>query len=77
MAHPLSRSADGYQLGRHARFCTEWLKAEGGQIVDSSFGTLAWLIGGIFNSSSPLSFSVYVLFGKEKLTRQASRLIRV
>ena len=73
MAHPLSRALMDIDWDGMLASAQEWLKAEGGQIVDTAFGTLASLIGGIFD----FVFSVYILFGKEKLTRQASRLIRV
>ena len=77
MAHPLSRALMDIDWDGMLASAQEWLKAEGGQIVDTAFGTLASLIGGIFDFFIAFVFSVYILFGKEKLTRQASRLIRV
>lgn len=76
MAHPLSRALMDIDWDGMLASAQEWLKAEGGQIVDTAFGTLASL-GGIFDFFIAFVFSVYILFGKEKLTRQASRLIRV
>lgn len=75
MAHPLSRALMDIDWDGMLASAQEWLKAEGGQIVDTAFGTLASLIGGIFDFFIAFVFSVYILFGKEKLTRQASRLI--
>ena len=77
MAHPLSRALMDIDWDGMLASAQEWLKAEGGQIVDTAFGTLASLIGGIVDFFIAFVFSVYILFGKEKLTRQASRLIRV
>ena len=77
MAHPLSRALMDIDWDGMLASAQEWLKAEGGQIVDTAFGTLASLIGGIFDFFIAFVFSVYILFGKKKLTRQASRLIRV
>lgn len=77
MAHPLSRALMDIDWDGMLASAQEWLKAEGGQIVDIAFGTLASLIGGIFDFFIAFVFSVYILLGKEKLTRQASRLIRV
>lgn len=77
MAHPLSRALMDIDWDGMLASAQEWLKAEGGQIVDTAFDTLASLIGGIVDFFIAFVFSVYILFGKEKLTRQASRLIRV
>ncbi|MFR3895503.1 MAG: AI-2E family transporter [Merdibacter sp.] len=77
MAHPLSKALMDIDWDGMLASAQEWLKAEGGQIVDTAFGTLASLSGGIFDFFIAFVFSVYILFGKEKLTRQASRLIRV
>lgn len=77
MAHPLSRALMDIDWDGMLASAQEWLKAEGGQIVDTAFGTLASLIGGIVDFFIAFVFSVYILFGKEKLTRQASRLIWV
>ncbi len=77
MAHPLSKALMDIDWDGMLASAQEWLKAEGGQIVDTAFGTLASLIGGIFDFFIAFVFSVYILFGKEKLARQASCLIRV
>lgn len=53
-----------------------WLKTQSGTIVNTAFGTVGSLIGGLFDVFIALFFSVYVLFSKEKLKAQAGRLIR-
>lgn len=53
-----------------------WLEKESGAIVNSAFGTVSSLVGGIFDFFVAVVFSVYILFGKETLKRQASRLVR-
>ena len=77
MAHPLSRALMDIDWDGMLASAQEWLKAEGGQIVDTAFGTLASLIGGIFDFFIAFVFWVSILFGKEKVTRRASRLVRV
>lgn len=54
-----------------------WLKRESGSIVNSAVGTVSSLVGGIFDFFVAFVFSIYILFGKEKLKKQLSRLIRV
>lgn len=54
-----------------------WLKRESGSIVNSAVGTVSSLVDGIFDFFVAFVFSIYILFGKEKLKKQASRLIRV
>ncbi|MBR5479374.1 MAG: AI-2E family transporter [Clostridia bacterium] len=52
-----------------------WLKSEGGAIVSTAFVTLTSLIGGILDFFIAFVFAIYFLFGKDKLRRQARRLI--
>ncbi|MGI6255053.1 MAG: AI-2E family transporter [Acutalibacter sp.] len=54
-----------------------WLKNQSGTIVNTAFGTIGSIVGGVFNFFIAFIFAIYVLFGKEKLKRQASRLIHV
>ena len=54
-----------------------WLKRESGSIVNSAVGTVSSLVGGIFDFFVAFVFSIYILFGKDKLKKQALRLIRV
>ena len=53
-----------------------WLKEQGGTIVNTAFGTVGSLVGSIFDLFISFVFSVYILFSKEKLKAQVSRLIR-
>ena len=54
-----------------------WLKNQSGTIVNTAFGTIGSIIGGVFNFFIAFIFAIYVLFGKEKLKKQAARLIHV
>lgn len=54
-----------------------WLKKESGTIVNTAVGTVSSLVGGIFDFFVAFVFAIYILFGKDKLKKQASRLIRV
>lgn len=54
-----------------------WLKKESGTIVNTAVGTVSSLVGGIFDFLVAFVFAIYILFGKDKLKNQASRLIRV
>lgn len=54
-----------------------WLKSQSGNIVDTAFGTIGSIVGGVFNFFISFIFAIYVLFGKEKLKKQATRLIHV
>jgi predicted PurR-regulated permease PerM len=53
-----------------------WLKNQSGNIMDTAFGTIGSIVGGVFNFFISFIFAVYVLFGKEKLKKQATRLIQ-
>lgn len=53
-----------------------WLKNKSHSIVNTAVGTVGSLVGGIFNFFVACVFSIYILFGKEKLKKQMSRLIR-
>ena len=53
-----------------------WLKNQGGNIVNTAFGTISSLVGGVFDFFIALIFSIYILFNKKKLENQVSRLIR-
>lgn len=53
-----------------------WLKNQSGNIMDTAFGTIGSIVGGIFNFFISFIFAVYVLFGKEKLKKQTTRLIQ-
>lgn len=52
-----------------------WLKNQSGNIMDTAFGTIGSIAGGVFNFFMAFIFAIHVLFGKEKLKKQATRLI--
>ena len=54
-----------------------WLKNEGGMIINTAFGTVSSLVGGIFDFFMSVVFAIYILFGKDKIKQQACRLVRV
>ena len=54
-----------------------WLRAQGGDLVNTVVGTIGSVVGGVFDLFVAIVFSIYILFGKEKLKAQAKRLIRV
>lgn len=54
----------------------DWLKNQSGNIVNTAFGTISSLLGGIFDLFVSVVFSVYILFSKETLKKQFSRLLR-
>lgn len=47
-----------------------------GSIMNTTFDTIGMIFGGLFDIFVAIAFSIYILFSKEKLTRQACRLIR-
>lgn len=52
-----------------------WLKNQSGDIVDKAFDTIGSLIGGVFDFFISFVFAIYILFGKDKLKKQAVRII--
>lgn len=54
-----------------------WLRAQGGNLVDTVVGTVGSVVGGVFDLFVAIVFSVYILFSKDVLKAQAKRLIRV
>lgn len=53
-----------------------WLKTQSGSIMNTAVGTIGSLFGGIFDFFVSFVFSIYILFGKEKLKGQVCRLVR-
>lgn len=53
-----------------------WLQREWRPIVENIFSAIGTLIGGIVDFFLSFVFAVYILFSKEKLKRQMSRLVR-
>lgn len=54
-----------------------WLKNQSGNIVNTAFGTISSLVGGIFDFFIAFVFAIYILLGKDKLKAQATRLVKV
>ncbi|MBQ3209889.1 MAG: AI-2E family transporter [Oscillospiraceae bacterium] len=54
----------------------EWLKNEGGNIVNTAFGSISSLVGGVFDFVIAFIFSIYIIFSKDRLKTQFCRLIR-
>lgn len=54
----------------------DWLKNQGGTIMNTAFGTISSVVGGIFDLFIAIVFATYLLFGKDKLKAQSTRLIR-
>ena len=55
----------------------KFIKSQSGEIVDTAVGTVSSLFGGIYDFFIAVVFAVYVIFNKEILKRQCSRLISV
>ncbi len=53
-----------------------WLKNQGGNILNTVIGSVSTLVGNIYNFFLSFIFSIYLLFGKEKLSAQVKRLMR-
>lgn len=53
----------------------EWLKEKSGTIVDTAFSTAFSVIGGVVDFFIAFVFSIYILFSKETLKKQAKRII--
>jgi len=66
-------NADWEQIGNTLQ---DWLKNEGGNIMNTAVGTISSVIGGVLNTFIAFVFSAYILFSKDKLKRQVCRLIR-
>lgn len=54
----------------------KWLKEESGYIMNTAFGTIGSLIGGIVDFFIAIIFSIYILFNKRMLKIQITRLIK-
>ena len=53
-----------------------WLKEKSGSIMNTAIGTVSSVVGGVVDFFIAFIFAVYILFSKEKLKYQVSRLIR-
>ncbi len=54
-----------------------WIKEQSGAIVDTAVGTLSSLVSGVYDFFIAIVFAVYVIFNKETLKRQVSKLLKV
>lgn len=54
-----------------------WLKTQGGNIMNTAFGTLTSFVGGIFDLFISFVFMIYMLFGKDTLKAQIKRLVKI
>jgi len=52
-----------------------WIYRQSGDILNTAVGTLSTLLGGIFDIFISFVFGLYILFGKETLKKQASRIL--
>ena len=54
----------------------DWLKNEGGNLMNTAFGTISSVIGGVVDFFIAIVFATYILFTKDRLKNQACRLVR-
>ncbi|MBQ7965438.1 MAG: AI-2E family transporter [Ruminococcus sp.] len=54
-----------------------WIKSQGGEIVDTAVGTVSSVATGIYDFFIAIVFAVYIIFNKATLKRQVVRLVRV
>jgi len=52
-----------------------WLVEKASAITNTVFGTITSLIGGVMDLFVSIVFAIYILFSKEKLTKQARRVV--
>ncbi len=74
--HPLGSLILGIDWDEILVSLQNWFQREWRPIVENIFGVIGTLIGGIADFFLSFVFAVYILFSKEKLKRQMSRLIR-
>lgn len=54
----------------------KWITEQGGNIMNTAVGTVSTLITAVANFIIALIFAIYILISKEKLEKQAQRLIK-
>lgn len=62
---------------RFLKSLQDWLKNQGGNIVNTAFETITSLFGGVIDLFVSIVFAIHILLGKEKLKQQARRILRV
>jgi predicted PurR-regulated permease PerM len=55
----------------------ERIKSESGNILNTAFGTITSLLGGIINLFISIVFAIHILLAKETLKKQARRILHV
>ena len=55
----------------------DWLKAQSGSIMNTAFGTITSLFGGVIDLFVSVVFAIHILLAKDKLKQQARRILRV
>ena len=53
-----------------------WIKDQGGNIMNTAMGTVSTLVSAVANFIIALIFAIYILVSKEKLSKQATRLVK-
>lgn len=53
-----------------------WITEQGGNIMNTAVGTVSTLVSAVANFIIALIFAIYILISKEKLEKQATRLIK-
>lgn len=64
---------DWNQIGNNLQ---TWLQNQSGNIMNTAVGTIGSVVGGVMNIFIAFVLSIYILFSKDKLKKQACRLIR-
>ncbi len=54
-----------------------WVKNQGGEIVNTAVGTVSSVFSGVYDFFIAFVFAIYIIFNKETLKKQVSRLMRV
>lgn len=54
----------------------KWITEQGGNIMNTAMGTVSTLVSAVVNFIIAIFFAIYVLISKEKLEKQAQRLIK-
>lgn len=63
---------DWAQIGATAE---KWLREQSGNIVGGAMDTIMAIVGGVVDAVFAIIFSIYILFSKETLKRNAKRLV--
>lgn len=53
-----------------------WIKDQSGVIVDTAVGTVSSVVSGVYDFFIACVFAIYIIFNKETLKRQVSKLIK-